>query len=47
MGSGTGVECESVSDANEADEVEVGGSIVTGLETIGAPITGCPIVVAL
>ena len=42
LGSGTGVECEFVSEANEAGD-EVGGSIVTGLATIGAAITVVPI----
>ena len=49
FGSGTGVEREFDSEAYEAGELEVGGSIVTGLATIGAamtgvPITDCPIV---
>jgi hypothetical protein len=39
LGSGTGVECEFISEANEAGD-EVGGSIVTGLAMIGAVITG-------
>ena len=43
LGSGTGVECEFVPDANEADEADVGGSIVTGLATIGAAMTVVPI----
>ena len=43
LGSGTGVDCEFTSDANEADEVDVGGNIVTGLATIGAAMAVVPI----
>ena len=44
FGSGTGVEWEFVSEAYEADELEVGGSIVTGFAITEVPITDWPII---
>lgn len=44
FGSGTGVEREFDSEAYEADELKVGGSIVTGLAMTEVPITDCPII---